>query len=101
MTCATPEKILFSDLNEAEATKWVGELKPQPGAGWDDTVTYCGWEEVPSVYLVCEGDQALPTPLQEQLAASANSKIERCSAGHIPMVSQPERVVEVIKDAAA
>jgi pimeloyl-ACP methyl ester carboxylesterase len=77
------------------------DLKHQPAQGWDDTITYAGWKEVPSVYLICEGDNILPVPLQEQLAGLANSKIERCSAGHMSQLSQPKRVAEVIKAATA
>lgn len=100
MTCATPEKLLFSDLTEAEAAKWTAALKPQPSAAWDGTITYAGWKDVESVYLVCEGDALLPTALQLQLAKMAGSKIEKCGAGHMVMLSQPQKVVEVIQGAA-
>lgn len=99
--CAQPETLLFGDLPSSEKPAWLAKLQPQPAQGWDDTVTYAGWKDVPSVYLICEGDNALPVALQEQLAGLAGSKIERCSAGHIPQVSQPERVVEVIEAACA
>lgn len=79
----------------------MAEIKPQPAEGWNDVTSYGGWEVVPTTYLVCEGDKLLPISLQEQCAAVANSKIERCSAGHIPQLSQPERVIEVIKTTIA
>ncbi|MCJ1402764.1 hypothetical protein MMC11_005985 [Xylographa trunciseda] len=101
MTCAMPEKILFNDLDDADREKWTKALKPQPAEGWDGTVTYCGWKDVPSVYLICESDGAIPPPLQLQLAEMAGSQIEKCNAGHMPMLSMPERVVEVITSAAA
>ncbi|KAJ5619236.1 hypothetical protein N7510_003220 [Penicillium lagena] len=94
-----PDVLLFNDIPEQEKAKWLAELRPQPASGWDGKVTYTGWKDVPSVYLICEGDKALPVPLQEQLAALANSKIQRCSAGHVPQLSQPEKVMEVIKAA--
>ncbi|KAJ5703611.1 hypothetical protein N7493_011536 [Penicillium malachiteum] len=95
--CAQPEVLLFGDLQEDEKAQWLAALKPQPAQGWDDTVRYTGWKDVPSTYLICEGDNALPVPLQEQLASLAGSTIERCSAGHLPMLSQPGAVVDVIK----
>ncbi|KAJ5594596.1 uncharacterized protein N7459_000804 [Penicillium hispanicum] len=97
--CAQPEILLFNDIPDEERSKWLTALKPQPSQGWDDVVAYTGWKHVPSVYLICEEDKALPVPLQEQLAALANSKIERCNAGHLPHLSQPKRVLEVIKTA--
>lgn len=54
---------------------------------------------MPCIYLICEGDDALSVYLQEQPAAFAGSEIERCSAGHLPMLSQPDVVVGVVKTA--
>ncbi|KAJ5149391.1 hypothetical protein N7448_000969 [Penicillium atrosanguineum] len=100
-SCVQPETLLFGDLPEAEKAEWLTAIKTQPAEGWDDTVSYTGWKDVPSVYLICEGDNALPIPLQEQLAGLAGSEIERCSAGHLPMLSQPEVVVRVVQAALA
>jgi len=100
MNCATPEKLLFNDMSEEDAATWAKVLKPQPATGWDGTVSYAGWKDVPSVYLVCENDQCIPPSLQEQLAGMAGSKVEKCNAGHMVMLSMPEKVVAVIKDAA-
>ena len=97
MHCQAPEKLLYGDLpDEASAKAWTATLRSQPATGWDDTITYCGWREVPSVYLVCEGDQCLPISLQLQLAELAGSRIERCTGGHMAVVSQFKKVAEVI-----
>lgn len=101
MHCVTPDKVLFNDLDEEVAQTWVKKLQTQPAADWDDTVTYGGWKDVPSVYLVCEGDACIPPPMQLQLAETAGSKIEKCAAGHMVILSMPEKVVEVVKNAAA
>lgn len=100
MYCAIPEKLLFNDLSETDAERWKGALRSQPASGWDGTIAYTGWKDVPSVYLVCENDQCIPQPLQEQLAEAAGSKIERCAAGNMAMLSMPHRVAAVIEAAA-
>lgn len=97
--CKSPEALLFNDLDTASAEKWTKELQPQPSQGWDDTVTYCGWRDVPSVYLVCENDQVIPPPMQLQLAELAGSKVEKCGAGHMSFLSMPEKVADIVKDA--
>ena len=99
--CAQPELLLFNDIPEEVKAKWLAELRPQPAQGWDGVVSYTGWKDVPSTYLICEGDKLLPATLQEQLAMLANSKIERCSGGHLAQLSQPQKVMEVIKMALA
>ena len=100
MYCATPEKLLFNDLSPEEVSKWAKKLSYQPSSGWDDVVDYAGWKNVPSVYLVCEGDAVLNTEVQLQFAQRAASEVERCSAGHCCMIGQPERCLEVIRKAA-
>ena len=54
---------------------------------------------VPSVYLICENDNAVPVSMQEQLAKNIGEgcNIERCSAGHSPFISQPEVVAKIIR----
>lgn len=101
MYCENPEELLLNDVPEPEKTKWLAIFDPQPADGWNGRVPYAGWKEVPSVYLVCEGDYAITPELQEELAGLTGSQIERCSAGHMPQLSQPSRVVEVIRAAAA
>lgn len=99
MYCKAPRELLFNDLTPSEADKWTSVLQPQPSSGWNKTIEYAGWTEIPSVYLITGNDQILPVQLQEQLAALAGSKVERCGSGHMVMLSMPEKVVEVIKGA--
>lgn len=99
MYCKDPETLLFGDLSSEEATKWAKTLQMQPAAGWDDIVTYGAWKDVPSFYLVCENDACLSVAMQLEFAKMAGSKIERCTAGHMPMLSMPDRVVEVVRAA--
>ena len=73
------------------------KLQPQPAADWDREIAYCGFLDVPSVYLVCEGDRLLPVELQLKFAATAGSEVVRCQAGHMVQVSMPEKLVEVVK----
>lgn len=70
---------------------------PQPSTDWDRELIYCGWMEVPSVYLVCEADRLIPAEWQLQAAGRAGSEILRCTAGHMAPLSMPEKVLEVVK----
>lgn len=97
LTCQSPETCLLNDLDPASAENWAKKLQPQPSEGWFDTVTYCGWKDVPSLYLVCEDDQVIPSQWQSQMADLAGSEVEKCGARHMPFVSMPEEVVEVVK----
>ena len=56
-------------------------------------VTYCGWKDVPSVYLVCEGDLILPPSMQ--MVELAGSLLP----GDMLLLSMREKVLEVVKNA--
>ena len=60
---------------------------------------YAAWQEVPSLYLYCENDQCVIPTWQEMFVKNAGSKVVRCDAGHMMMLSQPETVVRVVADA--
>lgn len=100
MFCSTPEKLLFNDLSSEEAARWVQNLSCQPSRDWDDVVDHAGWKDVPSVYLVAEDDALLSKNMQLEMAKTAGSKVETCSAGHCCMIGQPERCAAVVRKAA-
>lgn len=82
-------------MNEKSTARWLKELKCQPATGWGQTTDYAGYKDAPSVYLVCERDMAVPLEWQESLVELAGCRVVRCQSGHMPMLSMPEKVVEV------
>lgn len=98
MTCVTPEELLFHDV--PDKSKWLAVLQPQPSRCWDDTITYCGWRHVPSVYVVAKQDKLLPAALQTQMAQMTGSEIREIDAGHLLMLVRPNEVADIIKAAA-
>ena len=68
-------------------------------------MTYPAWRHIPTAYLVCEKDNAIPPKSQDFMIERARYKgckilVERCQAGHSPFLSVPETVVEVIRQVA-
>ncbi|KAK3074071.1 hypothetical protein LTR53_003783 [Teratosphaeriaceae sp. CCFEE 6253] len=65
-------------------------------------LTYAAWKHIPSTYLVCEADQAIPLPAQEAMIAQPGAMftVERCKAGHSPFLSMPDFTAEVVRRAA-
>jgi hypothetical protein len=70
-------------LPASEALEWSAKLHAQPAENWNGTVQYAGWRDVPSVYIVCKKDAAIPEPLQLQLASMAGSQVEVLDVGHM------------------
>lgn len=76
------------------------KMECQPATGWANVVEHAGWQDVPSVYVICENDKIMSVGLQERVSAMAGCEIERCSSGHMVTLTMPEKVVEVVRKAA-
>ena len=59
------------------------------------------WETIPSWYLVASRDRAIPPATQRFMAERAGAHTSEVRASHVPQISQPDRTVEVILEAAA
>lgn len=96
MYCADLRNLFFNDLEDRIAQTYIDRCQPQPAFGWDGTITYTGWSDVPNVYIICEKDACLPESLQIQLAQSASSQIERVPGGHLAMLSVPDQIADIV-----
>jgi pimeloyl-ACP methyl ester carboxylesterase len=65
--------------------------QPVPGAAWKSKPTY---------YIVGTDDRTVQPDLQRFVAKRMNAKITELKSSHVPMLSQPQRVYEVIREAA-
>jgi pimeloyl-ACP methyl ester carboxylesterase len=65
--------------------------QPVPGAAWKSKPTY---------YIVGTNDRTVQPELQRFVAKRMNANITELASSHVPMLSQPQRVYEVIREAA-
>jgi len=101
----TPEKIFFHDLPVSEASYWSSKLKPHSYATKFASASTAAWRTIPSSYLICEDDRAIPVFVQEAMVkacqnAGADMKIERLFASHSPFLSKPDEFVAFVRRAA-
>ncbi|KAK0516644.1 hypothetical protein JMJ35_001247 [Cladonia borealis] len=93
-------RVFYNDVPPADADFYASKLVTHCWGSMTQPLTAdCLNGVVPSVYLICENDNALPVSMQEQLAKNIGEgcNIERCSAGHSPFISQPEVVAKIIR----
>ena len=57
------DQILYSDLQPSEASLWASRLILQSYRVQTTKLTRAAWLYVPSTYLICENDQAVPPPI--------------------------------------
>ncbi len=77
----------------ATATPPSAELFNQPVRG-------AAWKTKPSWYIVATNDQAVHPDLERFVAKRMEAKTTELASSHVPMLSQPQRVYEVIREAA-
>jgi pimeloyl-ACP methyl ester carboxylesterase len=59
------------------------------------------WKSLPTWYLVAENDEAIPPDAERQFAQRMGATTVEVASSHVPMVSQPDAVVELSETAAA
>jgi pimeloyl-ACP methyl ester carboxylesterase len=71
----------------------LADLFTQPVRG-------AAWKTKPTFYIVGTNDRTVHPDLERFVAKRMNAKTTELQSSHVPMLSQPQRVYEVIKEAA-
>jgi len=58
------------------------------------------WKSKPSWYIVGKKDRTVHPDLERAMAKRMGATVYELDSSHVPMLSQPERVINVIRDAA-
>ena len=74
--------------------------RPWSGAAFGAPSGPPAWKTVPSWYLLCTEDKAIPPGIQRFMAERANATIQEVPASHASMVSHPEAATRLILQAA-
>lgn len=99
-----PDEVFYNDVSEEDAQAAVKSLRPQSYRTFLSPCTYAAWKEVPSAYLYCAQDNAIPLGIQKMMvedwAAGYPIHTEFLDASHSPFLSKPTEVTTVIRRAA-
>jgi hypothetical protein len=97
-----PASKFYNDLDPETTAKCISELVPyQAKPTLYTPTTYEAYRDVPSTYLLCEKDAAIPFDLQKTMVSLAGDEALRshiCETGHSPMLGAPQMVAEVIEN---
>jgi pimeloyl-ACP methyl ester carboxylesterase len=88
------------DLPEAEQKLvWATQTVPLADL-FGQPVRGAAWKSKPTYYIVGTNDQTVHPELERFVAKRMNAKVTELASSHVPMLSQPQRVYEVIREAA-
>jgi pimeloyl-ACP methyl ester carboxylesterase len=78
---------------------WPRYARRRPSA-FTQPVLGAAWKTRPTYYIVGTEDRTIQPDLQRFLAKRMQAKVTEVASSHVPMLSQPRRVYEVICEAA-
>ena len=99
----TVEQVFYNDCPLHVVEDQKKHIRPIPPSVLSaHKARYAAWKHIPSTYLVCEQDNAVPLAAQEALISQpgAQFRVERCPASHSPFLSMPDLTAEVVRRAA-
>jgi pimeloyl-ACP methyl ester carboxylesterase len=76
-------------VQQAIAASILGDVMGEPA-----------WRSLPSWYLVAENDEAIPPQAEEHFAKRMGATTVKVPSSHVAMVSHPDEVAKLIKEAA-
>ena len=74
---------------------------PTAGAVFGATITTAAWRTKPSWSVIASNDRAVPPELEKAEAAAMKATSITVPSGHVPMLSHPKEVANIIEQAAA
>lgn len=94
-----PEEVFFHDCEpetQADASARV-RANHMALSAKTHPLTAAAWSSIPSTYVVCTQDLAIPADAQRAMAQRSGSVVE-LEASHSPFLSMPGKVAELLND---
>lgn len=88
------------DTSDADAAFLRDSQVPINMAIFEERLTYAAWRETPSWFVVATKDRAIDPRLLRQQAERIGAHITEVEASHVPFITQPLAVADVIDGAA-
>jgi pimeloyl-ACP methyl ester carboxylesterase len=88
-------EIFYADVDPGTAAAAVGRLGLQSVASFTAELTGAAWRHIPTTYVVCEQDRAIPAAAQHEMSAAATN-VHRLDSSHSPFLSMPDAVAGIL-----
>lgn len=100
-----PIEAFYHDIPRDEAERRATSLVHHSLPTLNAKVDYAAWKDIPTTYLVCNGDVTIPPEKQRGCVEQAKAKggdvtMVECESGHSPFLSMPDLVSKIIRRAA-
>ena len=92
-----PVDVFYGDVDTDIAQDAVSRLGYTSYAAKTQELTEVAWKTIPSTYIICEADNAIP-PFAQELFAQRAGRVRRLNTSHSPYLSQPAAVAQILRD---
>lgn len=89
-----------ADVDPTQARVMYAVQQPLASSAFTEVMGTPAWKSHPSWYLVAQNDEAIPPDAERQFAARMSATTVEIPSSHVPMVSRPEEVADLIEKAA-
>ena len=89
-----------ADVDPVKASVMYAVQQPLAWSALGDVMGVPSWKSLRSWYMVAQDDQAIPPDAERLFAKRMNATVVEVRSSHVPMVSHPEDVVNLIETAA-
>lgn len=96
----TVAKDFAQDVTAEEANLIATTQGAVRGKNFEEKLTVAAWQSKPSWYIVANNDRMIQPDAQRALAKKIGAATTALPTSHVPMVSKPKEVVDVIAAAA-
>ena len=93
-------KNFAQDVTPAQAALIAATQGPIAAKAFGETTTVAAWKNKANYYIVASKDRMIAPELEQAFARKINAVTTTLPTSHVPMVSQPAKVAEVILAAA-
>jgi pimeloyl-ACP methyl ester carboxylesterase len=90
-----------ADVPAAVQDEMFATQRPFSQEAFQSTSGTPAWKTIPTWYLVATNDHAIPPKTQFFMAKRAGAHISEVKSSHVPQISHPNHVVDIILKAAA
>ena len=87
--------IFYNKCSTEIASEATAMLRTQSLPSFNQAITQVAWKDIPSTYIICEQDNAIPLFAQEAMSARASLQV-RMDSDHSPFLSAPRELAEII-----
>ncbi|MGJ7416935.1 alpha/beta fold hydrolase [Streptomyces cinereoruber] len=92
--------VFAADLPRERTRVMAAAQRPAAAAGFAEKATAAAWKTIPSWFLVARQDKAIAPDLERFEARRAKSRTVEIDSSHVAMMSHPDAVARLIRQAA-